>query len=307
MGADEAAGQLADAIDVKVVQGERMARHTSLRVGGQAGLYVTCDSYSALREVNDVLAAHGVPWVVMGRGCGVIVSDQGYPGAVIALGRDFSHFYLDADFRLHVGAGTSMQRIVQEALALDLTGLEPFAGLPGTVGGAVSTNAWAPPACMGDLVEGIVAFRPGEGLVKYSGRDISWYRRMSDIPAREIILEVTLALGPGDPAKISQQMGAALTRRNASQPLRRATCDAIFADPVEEDAPTASRAIAACGLSGYTRGRAQICATDPNFIVNLGGATAADVTGIMIRTLSEVRHHYGIELRPQVKFLGFPS
>lgn len=290
--------------------GQRMSRHTTLGVGGEAGLFVTCDTYEALRYCVEALAECGVPWVIMGRGSGVVVSDDGYVGAVITLGRDFRRVSVDEEgATVSAGAGLGLQRLVQEALVSGLSGLEGLAGIPGTVGGAVSTNAAAGECSVGACVAGVLAMRPGTGLVRYDGRDLGWYRRMSDIPPREVILEVSLALERLPQAELRARSEAALARNTAALPLRARACDGLFADVADASgAPVpAGRVLADCGLAGCTRGRMQASRQDPNYLVNLGGGTARDAMSLIVKMMSEVSRRYGYELRPQVKFLGFPS
>lgn len=294
-----------------VVAEERMARRTSLRVGGPASLFVTCDTLAALRGVNDVLFEQGVPWVIVGRGTDVLVSDEGYRGAVITLGREFRRLSFDDDGLLHVGAGALLQRAVQEAFTRELSGLEFAVGVPGSVGGALSVNAMAGGSWIGRLVEEVVTFLPGEGLRHYRAEDLTWYRRASSIPGHEIILEAALRLSPGDVAGAKRAMEAAMARRRAAQPLGKLTCAALFADPPAAPdgsaVPGAAQLLAGCGLAGRTQGAAQLSTRNPNYVVNLGRATAADVTRLIVAGISEVRQRYGVQLRPEVKFLGFPS
>ena len=287
-----------------VLLNERMLRHTSYRIGGPAALFVTCDTYADLRDANDDLRAEGVPWVIMGRGSNVLVSDEGYGGAVITLGKEFRRFVFDDDCRLHVGAGAVLQRVVTEAFDKGLSGLEFAVGIPGTVGGAVSMNAGTAEQWIGSIVDEVVTYRPGEGLVRYDGRDIAWGYRTNDIPPREIILEATLALKPGDEAQVKKVMEGMLARRKAAQPLDMLSCGSVFRNPPEGKA---AKYIEACGLKGFSIGKAQVSTRHANFIVNLGGASATDVTRVIVHVLNHVRERHGVELRPEVRFLGFPA
>lgn len=311
MSVADAYARLSGSLTGTVAAQERMARHTSLRTGGPASLFLTCDSYGSLRMATDVLHEEGVPWVIMGRGCSVIAADEGYAGAVITLGREFRRFLFDDESRMHVGAGTMLQRVVQEAFSRELAGLEFAVGIPGTLGGAVSMNATDGVRYLGQLVDEVVAFRPGEGLVRYDGSEIGWYRSCSDIPPREIVLEVCLRLAPAQPDAAKRAMEGALARRHENAPLGKVTAGAVFADPGDAcpDGVVrgAAELIAGCGCAGLTLGRAQVSPRGPNHVVNLGGATSTDVSRLIVTVLSKVRQRYGIELRPEIKFLGFPS
>lgn len=305
MGADRARERLGAALRGTVLADERMSRHTSYRIGGPAALYVTCDTYADLRSCVDILREEGVSWVIMGRGSNVLVSDEGYEGAVITLGREFRRFSLDADGgRLHAGAGVPLQRVVTECFDRGLSGLEFAVGVPGTVGGAVSMNAGTEQQWIGSVVDSVVTFRPGSGIVRYEGRDIAWYYRATDIPPREIVLEAVLSLKPGDAAQVKATMEGVLERRKASQPLDVPSCGSVFRNPPDGKA---ARLIESCGLKGYTVGRAQVSERHANFIVNLGGASARDVVAVIAHVLQRVRGRYGIDLRTEVKFLGFDA
>jgi len=304
MSVERAYHRLLEGFQGTILANERMLRHTSYRIGGPAALFVTCDTYADLRFTNEVLREEDVPWVIMGRGSNVLVSDEGYGGAVITLGKEFRRFSFDEDCRLHVGAGAVLQRVVTEAFDKGLSGLEFAVGIPGTVGGAVSMNAGTAEQWIGSIVDELVAFRPGEGLVRYDGRDIAWGYRSNDIPPREVILEATLALKPGVEEQVKRAMEGMLARRKAAQPLDMLSCGSVFRNPPQAKA---AQLIEACGLKGYTVGKAQVSPRHANFIVNLGGARAADVTRIIVHVLNHVRERHGIELRPEVRFLGFPA
>ncbi len=304
MGLAEAHARLEACLHGTVVAQERMSRHTSYRIGGPASLFVTCDDYADVRNAVEVLGQEGVPWVIMGRGSNVLVSDDGYAGAVLVLGRDFRRFTVDEAGRMHVGAGAVLQRVVTEAFDKGLSGLEFAVGIPGTVGGAVSMNAGTANHWIDSVISEVVVFRPGTGLVHYARSDINWYYRATDLPGTEIILEVVLDLIPGDAAAVKATMEAVLQRRREAQPLNQPSCGSVFRNSSDLKA---AKLIDSCGLKGYRVGGAEVSQMHANFIVNLGGATATDVARVIIHVLEEVRRRHGVELRPEVKFLGFPA
>ncbi len=304
MGLIEAKERLAACLHGTVASQERMSRHTTYRIGGPASLFVTCDNYADVRNTVDILAEEDVPWVIMGRGSNVLVSDKGYEGAVIVLGRDFRRFTMDETGRMHVGAGAVLQRVVTEAFDKGFSGLEFAVGIPGTVGGAVSMNAGTASIWMDTVISEVVSFRPGTGLVRYARSDIGWYYRATDLPGREIILEATLELQPGEPNLVKEAMEKVLQRRRAAQPLNLPSCGSVFRNTPEAKA---APLIEACGLKGYRVGGAMVSDIHANFIVNLGGASANDVTRVIVHVMEEVRKRHGVELRPEVKFLGFPA
>ena len=154
MGLFNAVMALSGMIDTDVIEDERLARHTSYRIGGKADLFVTCHSYHALRRAVAVLDREQVPWVIIGKGSNLLVADAGYRGAVISLGREFQRTVVaDDGCTLTVGAGVMFARLVNEALSRSLSGLEFAVGIPGSVGGALSMNAGTRTEWIGSLVE----------------------------------------------------------------------------------------------------------------------------------------------------------
>ena len=303
MGLFNAVISLSGVADIEVIEGERMSRHTSYRIGGPAGLFITCHSYHALRRATEVLDRERVPWVVLGKGSNLLVADEGYDGAVITLGREFTRTSLaDDGCTLTVGAATPLPRLVNNALSRSLSGLEFAVGIPGTVGGAVSMNAGTRNDWIGALVESVVTYRPGEGMRYYAREDLRWEYRDCSLPRDEIILETTLRLEPVNKQYISDKMERFSARRRRTQPMGTLSCGSVFKNPPDRSAAVL---IEGCGLKGYSVGAAEVSEVHANFIVNKGGATASDVASVISHVYEEVREEYGIALRPEVKFLGF--
>lgn len=303
MGLFNATYALSGQIDTEVVEGERLARHTSYRIGGKADLFITCHSYHALRRTIEVLAREQVPWVVIGKGSNLLVADTGYRGAVVTLGREFSHFSLDEEGRvLTAGAGALLARLVNEALTRGLSGLEFAVGIPGTVGGAVSMNAGSRKEWIGSVVRDVVTYRPGAGIRHYGRREVTWGYRTSTLPRDEIVLEATFELEPALKQDIRERMERSLARRRRTQPIGKASCGSVFRNPPDR---SVGAMIEECGLKGYRVGGVEVSPVHANFIVNNGTASAADVASVIQHVHRTVKETYGIELQPEVKFLGF--
>ena len=264
---------------------------------------MTCHSYHSLRRTIEVLARERVPWVIIGKGSNLLVADAGYRGAVITLGREFSRFVVGEDgCTITVGAGAILARLVNEALSRELTGLEFAVGIPGTVGGAISMNAGSRTEWIGSLVRDVVTYKPGEGIRHYSGEQIAWGYRLCDLPHDEIVLEATLELEQATKDDIRARMERALTRRRRTQPLGVPSCGSVFKNPPDR---AVGAMIEECGLKGFCQGGAEVSSVHANFIVNKGAATAADVEAVIRHVHAKVRETYGVELQPEVKFLGF--
>lgn len=293
---------LSGAVDADVRRDERLSRRTTYRIGGPAALFVAAHSYAALVRTLAVLEAEHVDWVILGKGSNLLVSDRGYEGCVIVLDDEFSRTSLGDDGTLTAGAGAVLSKVVNEALKASLSGLERCVGIPGTVGGAVSMNAGTRSEWVGQLVRDLVVLRPGEGLHRYEGSDVEWAYRATSIPTSEIILEATFQLEPGDKALIAANMEERLRLRREAQPLGYPSCGSVFRNPTGR---SAGILIESCGLKGAVSGGAQVSEEHANFIVNRGGATAADVVDLMGRAHDAVLSRHGIDLACEVKLLGF--
>ena len=277
-----------------------MARHTTYRVGGPAALFVECATVADLSAATTILAEEGVDWRVLGKGSNVLVSDSGYPGAVLVLGRDFKRHVLDEE-HLRAGAGVVLAALVRDAFSEGRTGLEFAVGIPGTVGGALAMNAGSRDEWIGSIVESVTLFVPGTGLVAVRGPEISWGYRSSGLQSRGIIVETVLRVVEGDLDQIRRTMEASLRRRKRSQPLSVPNAGSVFMNP---EGDSAGRLIEAAGLKGARVGGAAVSDVHANFIVNAGGATSADVLDLVRLVRDTVKEAYGIELSPEVRFLG---
>lgn len=279
---------------------EPMSRHTSFRIGGPADLFVVCDTVAGLSDTLDVLAGEGVPFTAIGKGTNLLVADAGIRGAVLLLGKEFKRHACGRGY-IRAGAACVLAYVVQDAFSRGLGGLEFAVGVPGTVGGALAMNAGACDAWIGSVTESVTLFVPEEGLIRLRGDEIAWGYRTSGLPTRGIIVEGVLRLAPADPERIRLEMERSLKRRKSTQPLGTPSAGSAFKNP---EGDSAGRLIEAAGLKGTRLGGAKVSEVHANFIVNEGSATASDVVGLMSKVRMTVRDTYGIELQPEVRFLG---
>ena len=293
--------QLSGAIDADVLRDEPLSRRTTLRIGGPADLVVVAHSYPALSYAIDVLDREKVPWVVMGKGSNILCADSGYRGCVICLGREFSRIAEDGE-SITCGGAVITSKLVNAALKLSLSGLECCTGIPGTVGGAVAMNAGTRDQWIGSVVRDVVIARQGEGLVRLAATDVAWGYRSTSFEPRDIILEATFDLVPDEREKIARRMEALLTRRKLTQPTGLPTCGSVFKNP---HGKSVGSLIDRCGLKGTAHGGARISTVHANFVVNENGASAADVCALMKAMSDGVYDAFGIDLEPEVRFLGF--
>lgn len=280
--------------------GESMARHTTFRVGGPAAIYAVLDTMSDVGNAVSILLDEDVPFVVLGKGSNVLVSDAGYDGAVIVLGREFKR-HVFSDGMLQAGSATVLGVLVQEAFHLGLAGLSWGVGIPGTLGGALAMNAGTRHGWISQVVDRVTIYVPGEGLRLVHGRDIAWAYRSSGLAGRGIILEATLKVEEGDRSRIRAEMERYLRERKTTQPIGVPSAGSVFLNPEGE---SAGRLIEAAGCKGMRRGGACVSSVHANFIVNDGGATAADVVDLIHAVQTTVREVHGVDLRPEIRFLG---
>lgn len=296
----EAYDRLRGTVEGHVRSDEPMARHTTYRIGGPAALYVVADSLADLAQTIRVCDEEGLDWIVLGKGSNVLVADAGYGGAVITLGRDFRKHALDGE-ELRAGAGVVLAHLVQEAFSQGLSGLEFAVGVPGTFGGALAMNAGSRDEWIGGIVESVTLYTPGIGLVAVRGPEVAWGYRTSGLTSRGIIVEGVVRLQRGDESRIRLTMEASLKRRRVSQPMGMPSAGSVFVNP---EGDSAGRLIEASGLMGYRIGGAVVSEMHANFIVNSGGASALDVVRLVRHVRSVVNDQHGIELRPEIRFLG---
>jgi len=286
---------------------EPMARHTSFRIGGPAALFIECATVSDITRTLEVVRQNDMPWMVVGKGSNLLVSDDGFNGAVISLGSEFKKFAFpdrEQDENLLVaGAGAILSNLVQAAFKNGYSGFEFAVGIPGTLGGALFMNAGSANEWIGTIVDWVTVFSPESGLKRYRGEELDWGYRHSGIRHDEIVLECGLRITPGHTGQIRARMEASLKRRRKTQPLTLPSAGSVFRNP---EGDSAGRIIEELGFKGYKVGGAEVSSLHANFIVNTGNAKAWDVVEIITQIRKRVKEEYDRELQPEIRFVGFP-
>ena len=286
-----------------VLENEPMSRHTTYRIGGPARYFAQVDSLGSLSRFIDFCDEQNISWVPLGKGSNLLVSDDGFDGAVITLGPRFSSCSYDADTGIIVaGASARFASVVREAFRRGRAGFEFAVGTPGTIGGALRMNAGSRREGIGARVVSITTFHPQRGLTHYMRDDIVWGYRNCSIPLDEIIVECELETLAGDEGMTQAKMEAALSRRRKTQPLEYPSCGSVFKNPGHA---SVGQMIEDAGLKGCSCGGAQVSELHANFIINTGDATASDVLALIHHVQDMVRDLYGVTLSTEVKFLGF--
>lgn len=289
--------------DAEVFAHEPMYKHTSYRIGGPARYFIRVDSLNALTRLVSCCEKENIAWTIVGRGTNLLVSDDGFDGVVITLGRDFKSHNVDAEEQvITTGSAVTLSSIVQDSFRASLGGLEFAVGTPGNIGGALRMNAGSADEWIGQRVIDVTIYSPKRGLQKLQGEDIGWGYRSTTFAEDDIILECNIKTETVDPFFIRGKMEANLAKRKKSQPLDMPSCGSVFKNP---EVGSAAKMIDELGLKGMKIGGAQVSEKHANFFVNTGNATASDVRELISYVASKVKEAYGVELQPEVRFLGF--
>lgn len=283
----------------QVMRDAPLAPRTAIRVGGPADLLVRPADPDALGELLRAVRALGVPFSVLGGGANTLVADAGVRGVVLKLPQDFPGESVEGE-RLVLAGGAPSARLPARAHAHGLTGMEFLAGIPGTLGGAVAMNAGTRIGEMRDVVSRVeLATAEGTGFVPADALGFGY--RTCRLPPGAVVTRLEVELRRGDVAASQAVMREDRDRRRRTQPLDRPTFGSTFTNPPGDHA---GRLIEAVGLKGHRVGNATWSDVHANFIVNLGGATAADVLALIRLARARVAERYGIRLETEVRFLG---
>lgn len=289
--------------DLEVVAEEPMSRHTSFRVGGPARRMAFPKSGEQLVLLLSFAGECGARPLVIGNGTNLLAPDEGLNRLVIDTSAGLNRVELGTEADTIVAeAGASLAHLADFACRQGLTGLEFAHGIPGTVGGAVCMNAGAYGGEMKQVIQGVSVLFPEEGVKSLSNEEMGFgYRRslLSDHPDA-VVLSAVFRLTSGDPEAIRETMRDLMARRRASQPLEWPSAGSTFKRPTGYFAGTL---IDQCGLKGLTVGGAQVSEKHAGFIVNKGGATAADVTALIAQVQKRVFEQAGVRLEPEVRIV----
>jgi UDP-N-acetylmuramate dehydrogenase len=289
---------------LKVKSNEPLARYTTMKIGGPADYFIDVDTSRALSETLRLLDDHKIPFCLLGKGSNVLVSDLGVRGAVLRLGGEFKRVSWREEGEralVDVGAAYAVTQLVREAARRGYAGLEFAEGIPGSVGGALVMNAGAYGSEMEKIVEAVEGVTVAGAAIRFHRDQMVFTYRDSHLPAGAIVTGVCMKLEKRDAAEVSTKVRELVSKRKQSQPGGYPNSGSMFRNPPGD---FAGRLIETAGLKGKRIGNAEISARHANFMVNLGGARAADVKSLMELAQSAVREKFGVELSPEVKFLG---
>lgn len=296
----KARASLADLLGPRVVFGASLARHTSLGVGGPADALATPASAAEVEALVALCAAHDLPLHVLGGGFNTLLLDGGLAGVVLRT-QKLRGLEVDRDHVLRAEAGVSHSQVTRLCLDRGLSGLEFAAGIPGSVGGWIAMNAGVPDREVGARVVDVEVATPA-GRQTLGRAELRFvYRGVRGLPPGAVVVAARFALSPAAREDVRAEIDRHLAHRRATQPIDQPSCGSVFKNPPGEHA---GRLIELAGLKGAVHGGAQISSVHANFIVNTGGARAADVLALIERARDEVRARSGVTLEPEVKIIG---
>ena len=295
--------QTAQALGCPLRVDEPMARHTTFQIGGSADRFLTVENAAQLQGLLSCLRQAGIPYLVLGKGSNLLVSDKGIRGAVLHLGGDFKKVEVLPDGRtLRAGAGAPLASVCALARERSLTGLEFAWGIPGSVGGGAYMDAGAYGGEMRDVVSRVLHLGPDGAPGEARGEELCFgYRKSRYTGGEDIITAVEFTLQPGDPAAIAGKMEELMARRKDKQPYDMPSAGSVFKRPQNG---FAAALIEQCGLKGRRVGGAQVSEKHAGFIVNTGGATCQDVLELISVIRKTVEEQTGTCLECEVRVTG---
>lgn len=284
-----------------VLTDELMSSHTTFRIGGAADYFLLPTEGTQIKGIFEICKEENIPCFILGNGSNLLVSDRGYRGAVIQMYRNMNKIETEGTV-IRAQAGALLSAVAAEAKNHSLTGFEFAGGIPGTLGGAVTMNAGAYGGEMKDVLKSVtVADREGN-IRKLSAEELNLGYRTSIVKtAGYLVLEAEISLKEGNPEEIKALMKDLTERRTSKQPLEFPSAGSTFKRP---EGYFAGKLIMDSGLRGYRVGGAQVSEKHCGFVINAGGATAADVRALIQDVQNTVYEKFGVMLEPEVRFLG---
>jgi UDP-N-acetylmuramate dehydrogenase len=285
---------------------EPLGRHVTFGVGGPADIFFAAHTEDQLRQAYALARTRDIPVWVFGSGSNILVGDNGVRGLTIENRTDAVEGPArnGAGFKVRVASGVSFAALARRMATAGYSGIEWACGIPGSLGGAVVTNAGAYDRSLADVIKGARLAGADGQVLELAPSDLELTYRNSAFTRGDIrdkiVLSVDLRLNPGDASALKAKVKELDEQRKSAQPPGR-NCGSVFKNP--PDNPSWWY-VAQVGLRGHRIGNAQFSEQHCNFILNLGGATAADIVALMRVAQERTRERFGVELEPEVVMVG---
>lgn len=283
-----------------IIFDEPMSAHTSFKIGGNADAFVSAQSVDEISTLTAYCRDNDIPCTVIGNGTNLLVGDKGIRGLVISVGGGMQNCLIDGD-TVYAQAGILMSKLSRRILDAELSGFEALSGIPGTLGGGIYMNAGAYGTEIKDVVYEVTYINGNNEIKTIKNEEIGFSYRRSIFTENDIILSAVLKLKKDSRENIAAAMKDYSKRRADKQPLSMPSAGSTFKRP---EGYFAGKLIQDCGLMGYSIGGAAVSEKHAGFVVNKGGATAADVLALIKYIQTTVKDKYGVELSPEIRLTG---
>jgi len=285
---------------VKIDEGVRLSRFTTLGTGGPAVAFARPETVDELREALAFARERGLPVAALGLGSNLLVADRGFQGLALKLGGELAQVDVRGEL-LVAGGGAPNAVALHRARGAGLGGFEFACAIPGTAGGGVWMNAGAYGGDWAGILERALVV-DADGAEWRTAPELGLRYRHSDLEHGQVVARVEFRLSPRPAAEIKALVAELQTQRKAAQPTNKRTYGSVFKNPDHD--LSAGRMLEACGLKGHRIGGAQISPRHANFIENVDAARSAHAIALMTEARRRAWEQYGVELEHEVEFLG---
>jgi UDP-N-acetylmuramate dehydrogenase len=283
---------------------EPMMKHTSLRIGGPADLFVIPQNLPSLKNILIIANRKKIPFFVLGGGTNTLVKDGGIEGVVISL-TTFRKIEIlsvnEINVRIYVETGAPLQRLVNYSKESGYSGIEGLAGIPGSVGGAISGNAGAFSYEMKDVLISVSTMDTEGNIITQGVENIDFGYRRSNISSTELLLSAEILLKKDSKEHVSAKIEDFLKRKWESQPFSEPSAGCVFKNPPEL---FAGKLIDDAGCKGMRIGDVEVSSTHANFFINKGKANASDFIRLMDDVTQRVKEKFRVILEPEIRIVG---
>lgn len=279
---------------------EPMKKHTTFKIGGEAQYLLMPNSVEQIKNCISICKQNNINYYVIGNGSNLLVSDNGFKGAIIKISKNFNQVFIEGN-KITAQAGATLSRIAKEAYQHSLTGLEFSAGIPGTIGGGVCMNAGAYGGELKDVVTEVTVLQ-NDKIQTLTNNECNFEYRNSKILKQKLtVLQVVITLKQGDKIQILQTMKQNNKLRNEKQPVQYPSAGSTFKRPKDN---FAGKLIMEAGLAGKSIGDATISKKHCGFIINKGNATCKDVLALADFACNQVKNKFNITLEKEIRVIG---
>jgi UDP-N-acetylmuramate dehydrogenase len=283
----------------KVKENEPLYRYTGFRTGGNADVFLCPRTLNEIKKIFCIINEKSIPFFIMGKGTNVLISDKGFRGVVISTQR-FEQITVK-DTVLSCESGLGLRQLLKYAIKEGLSGIEFLAGIPGTVGGAVISNAGLKNIWISEKISEVEILDVKTLDVKtLSRKQICFGYRKSGLE-KFFVHNTSLKLDKAEREEIRRNIGAFMHERKLKQPMGEYSAGSVFKNP---SSLFSGELIEKCNLKGYSVGGARVSDIHANFIVNAGNATSADIYRLILTVKNRVFEKFGINLKTEIKIIG---